>query len=149
MKNLSAGLLAGFVATVVLSLLMVAKTMMGVMPQLDVIAMLSAMMGGQPPLVGWLAHFMIGTLLWGGGFALFYGRIPGRGPVARGVAFGVGAWLAMMVMVMPMAGGGLFGLNFGVMAPVMTLMLHAIFGAVLGGVYGAATSTAHTGLSHA
>lgn len=38
----------------------------------------------------------------------------------------------MMVMLMPMAGAGLFGMNLGVMAPVMTLVLHLIFGAVLG-----------------
>ena len=51
--------------------------------------------------------------------------------------FGVGAWLMMMIAVMPMAGAGLFGMNFGMVAPVMTLVLHIIFGAVLGGVYGA------------
>ena len=45
MNNIKVGLGAGFVATVVLSLMMVAKGMMGVMPELDVIAMLSAMMG--------------------------------------------------------------------------------------------------------
>ena len=42
----------------------------------------------------------------------------------------------MMIVIMPMAGAGLFGMNMGVMAPVMTLMLHVIFGAVLGLVYG-------------
>jgi hypothetical protein len=42
----------------------------------------------------------------------------------------------MMVVLMPMAGAGLFGMNMGVMAPMMTLVLHLIFGAVLGWVYG-------------
>ena len=42
----------------------------------------------------------------------------------------------MMVVLMPMAGKGFFGLGIGWMAPVMTLMLHLIFGAVLGWVYG-------------
>ena len=41
----------------------------------------------------------------------------------------------MMLIVMPAAGAGLFGLNMGMMAPVMTLMLHAIYGAVLGFVF--------------
>ena len=45
MTNLKNGFLAGFAATVVLSLLMVAKGMMGVMPELDVAAMLAMMMG--------------------------------------------------------------------------------------------------------
>ena len=134
MQNIKAGLVAGFIATVVLSVLMMAKTMMGVMPELDVVAMLSAMMGA-PTLMGWVGHFMIGTLAWGGGFAILYNVIPGSGAVIKGVVFGIAAWLGMMVMVMPMAGAGLFGMTFGIMAPMMTLVLHIIFGAVLGAVY--------------
>ncbi len=136
MTNLKNGFLAGFAATAVLSVMMVAKGMMGVMPELDVVAMLSMMMGA-PLIVGWLAHFMIGTLAWGGGFAALYGVIPGGSAILKGIVFGVAAWLAMMIMVMPMAGAGLFGMNFGIMAPMMTLVLHIVFGAVLGGVYGA------------
>lgn len=134
MQTFSTGLLAGFIATVVLSAMMMIKTMMGIMPELDVIHMLSGMMG-MPAAAGWIAHFMIGTLAWGGGFALLYARIPGGGPVARGMVFGTAAWLVMMLAVMPMAGAGLFGLNLGIMAPLMTLGLHLIFGAVLGLVF--------------
>lgn len=134
MTNIKAGLVAGFSATVVLSAMMLAKSMMGVMPELDVIHMLSGMMGA-PAVVGWLAHFMIGTMAWGGGFAVLYGLIPGSGAVMKGILFGIAAWLGMMVMVMPMAGAGLFGMAFGVMAPMMTLVLHIVFGAVLGAVY--------------
>jgi hypothetical protein len=136
MTNLKNGILAGFIATVVLSVMMVAKAMMGVMPQLDVIVMLSAMMG-MPAIFGWLAHFMIGSIAWGGGFAVLYGAIPGGNAIVKGVVFGIVAWLGMMIVVMPMAGAGLFGMAFGIMAPMMTLVLHIIFGAVLGGVYGA------------
>jgi hypothetical protein len=143
MKNITAGLVAGFVATIVLSALMIAKNMMGVMPELDVIAMLSTMMGA-PAAVGWLAHFMIGTIAWGGGFALLYGFIPGGSALLKGIVFATGAWLMMMVAVMPMAGAGLFGMAFGVMAPMMTLVLHIIFGAVLGTIYQARASTALT-----
>lgn len=135
--NIFKGLIAGFVATLVLSGLMVMKSMMGLMPELDVVAMLTHMMGATSPLAGWAAHFMIGAIVWGGSFAFLNSSIPGGGQLAKGVVFGVGAWLLMMVMVMPMAGAGLFGMSFGMMAPVMTLMLHVIFGAVLGAVYGA------------
>ncbi len=41
----------------------------------------------------------------------------------------------MMVVIMPMAGAGIFALNLGIMAPIMTAMLHVIFGAVLGYVF--------------
>ncbi|KEO60072.1 DUF6789 family protein [Thioclava indica] len=134
MQKLPAGLVAGFIGTVVLSAMMLVKAMMGLMPQLDVVAMLSAMMGA-PIAFGWLAHFMIGTLAWGGAFALFYDRIPGGSAPIKGVVFGVAAWLAMMLFVLPMAGAGLFGLALGMMAPVMTLMLHIIFGLVLGATF--------------
>lgn len=134
MRNISAGLTAGFAATIVLSALMVAKAMMGLMPALNVIAMLSHMMGS-PTAMGWIAHFAIGTLAWGGGFALVYDAIPGGSAMVKGIAFAIGAWLLMMIVVMPMAGAGLFGLGLGIMAPIMTLVLHVIFGAVLGAVY--------------
>ncbi|MET4104652.1 putative membrane protein YagU involved in acid resistance, partial [Roseovarius sp. MBR-78] len=127
MTNLKPGLLAGFIATVVLSLLMMGKAMMGVMPELDVIAMLSGMMG-MPAAMGWIAHFMIGTIAWGGGFALLYSALPGGSAIVKGIVFGIAAWLMMMIVVMPMAGAGMFGMNFGMMAPMMTLVLHIIFG---------------------
>jgi hypothetical protein len=100
----------------------------------DIIAMLSAMIGA-PALMGWMGHFMIGTLAWGIGFAVLYDMIPGGSVVAKGVIFDIAAWLGMMIMVMPMAGAGLFGMAMGIMAPMMTLVLHVIFGAVLGAIY--------------
>jgi uncharacterized membrane protein YagU involved in acid resistance len=134
-------MLAGFIATVVLSALMLMKSMMGVMPGLDVIRMLTGMshtLMGLPasPAVGWLLHFMIGTVLWGIGFALLYKALPGRSPAVKGIVFGLLAWLLMMLIPMPMAGAGLFGLKMGMMAPVMTLLLHVIWGAVLGATFG-------------
>lgn len=47
-----------------------------------------------------------------------------------------------MLMVMPMAGVGMFGMNIGPMAPMMTLVRHLIFGAVLGWTYGKLHSSA-------
>jgi len=135
MAKISKGIIAGLVATVVLSMIMVAKAMMGLMPELNVIAMLSSMMHTVPA-IGWAMHFVIGAVAWGVGFAAFYNILPGGSSLTKGVMFGVIAWLMMMLLVMPMAGAGMFGLNMGMMAPVTTLMLHAIFGAVLGGVFG-------------
>ncbi len=136
MKN---GILAGLAATIVLSLLMLAKGMMGVMPELDVIAMLGNMIGEMTgmggPVVGWVMHFMIGALIYGALFAALNDKLPGENQIVKGMVFGVAAWLVMMVAIMPMAGAGVFGMNFGMMAPVMTLMLHLIYGAVLGYTY--------------
>jgi uncharacterized protein YneF (UPF0154 family) len=129
------GLIAGFVGSAVLAVAFVMKSAMGIPPvNLDVIKMLSAMMG-MPSIVGWLAHFMIGTILWGGLFVLANDLIPGKSQTVKGISLGVVAWLMMMVAVMPMAGAGFFGLNFGIIGAVMPLMLHIIFGAVLGFTY--------------
>ena len=149
MNNYIRSMVAGFVATVVLSARMLMQSVMGVMPELDVIQMLTSMAHlnmGLPvnPAVGWILHFMIGTVVWGFLFTFLYERLPGRGAVVKGIVFGTLAWLLMMLLVMPMAGAGLFGLNMGVMAPVMTLMLHLIWGAVLGSVFNMLGSRATT-----
>jgi hypothetical protein len=131
----------GFIATVVLSLLMLVKGAMEVMPELNPVSMLSDMAHekmGMPaiPMIGWLAHFMIGTVLWGILFTLLYPRLPGQDALVKGLSFSTLAWLLMMLLLMPMMGAGLFGLKLGMMAPGMTLLMHLIWGAVLGYTYG-------------
>jgi len=142
--NIGKSIISGFIATVVLSVLMLMKMKMGLMPELNAIKMMTMMahdMMGTPaePVVGWVMHFMIGTIAWGVLFALIGKSLPGSSNIIKGMLFGVLAWVLMMVMVMPMAGAGLFGLNMGMMAPIMTLILHLIYGAVLGGTYGKLT----------
>ena len=134
------GIIAGFIATVVLTVLMLMKEMMGLMPELNVISMLSTMVNakmGMPgtPMVGYLLHFVIGAIVFGILFHALNGSLPGGNQIMKGIVFGVVAWLLMMLLVMPMAGAGMFGMSMGMMAPVMTLMLHVIFGAVLGFSY--------------
>ncbi|MEP7206940.1 MAG: DUF6789 family protein [Casimicrobiaceae bacterium] len=133
-RSYGKGLMAGFVGTVVLSAIMMIKAAMGFMPQLDVIGMLSNMLGGSRA-TGWLAHFVIGTVIWGLLYTAVFGAAP-DGHWWRGIVLGIAAWLMMMVVVMPMAGAGLFGMSMGIVAPVMTLMLHVVYGWVLGAVYG-------------
>jgi len=147
MNNIGKGVIAGFVATTVLSMLMLMKSAMGLMPELDVVAMLGSMTGTGPAM-GWIAHFVIGSVVWGGLFAVLAPSLPGGSLWLKGIVFGIGAWLLMMVAVMPMAGAGLFGMGLGMAAPVMTLMLHVIYGAVLGGVYSALHGSAR-GHQHA
>jgi len=139
MGNIGHGIVAGFVATVVLSVLMLIKAGLGMLPEMNAIRML-AQMGNQyvglpaAPALGWLAHFLIGAILWGVLFAALVRHLPGA-LWLRGVLFSIGAWLLMLIIVMPMAGAGFFGLGIGVGAPVATLVLHLVFGAVLGATY--------------
>jgi hypothetical protein len=134
MNKIVKGMIAGFVATVVISLLMMMKSAMGLMPELDIITILGGMMGSGR-VMGWIAHFMIGTVIFGGLFVLLAPNLPGVSLRLKGVLFGFGAWVLMMVAVMPMVGAGVFGMEFGMDAPIMTLVLLVIYGAVLGGVY--------------
>jgi hypothetical protein len=101
---------------------MLMKAMMGVMPELNPIKMIADMLGA-PPAVGWVMHFMIGTVLWGTLFAWLDPALPGESHWLKGIAFAAGAWL------------GFFGSHLGMTAPIMTLMLHIVFGFVLGSVY--------------
>lgn len=131
MKN---GVIAGLAATVVLSVIMIMKSVMGVLPEFNVIGDWVAVLSkfGLPAsmAMGWIAHFVLGVV-FGAAFAQFRGMLPGSDVVA-GIAFGVAAWLGMMIAFMPLAGNGVFGMNIGMMVPVMTFILHVIFGAVLG-----------------
>ncbi len=133
MKNVLNGLIAGFAATVVLSVLMVFKSMMGLMPDLNVIAMLSGYMGSGS-VMGWFAHIMIGVIGYGLVYSLVFGNWPTGGHGLRGMLLGVAGWLVMMTVLMPVMGAGLFGtaMSSGMMVPLATLVLHVIFGAVLG-----------------
>lgn len=137
--SLKSGLTAGFAATVVLSVLMMIKQAMGVMPEVnpiaDIVRAADDLSGAYLPMIaGWVGHFFIGTVAWGIAYALTSPMLPG-GAALKGAAFGVIAWLATMIIFMPLAGHGFFAMQLGMMAAVGTLILHLIFGVVLGVVY--------------
>ena len=139
-SNIIKGIIAGFAATVVLTLIMMLKTMMGVMPELDPVHMMADMaaqnMGiAKNVAIGWVMHFGIGSIAWGGAFAVLNEHLPSQSQIIKGITLGIGAWFLMMIGPMPMSGSGLFGLNIGPMVPVMTLIFHIIFGVVLGATY--------------
>lgn len=141
MGIISRAVVAGFGATIVLSILMLIKGAMGMLPAMNVIYMLSHMahhIAGLPasPAIGWLLHFSIGTILWGILYGAVFSQLPGNSPVVKGLVFSIGAWLLMMVIVMPLAGKGLFAIQIGIMAAVATLVLHLIWGASLGAIFG-------------
>jgi len=76
------GLVAGFAGSAMLAIIFILKSMMGFMPEMDIIMMLIVMMG-MPAIMGWIAHFAIGTVAWGGLFALANDSIPGQSQIAR------------------------------------------------------------------
>jgi hypothetical protein len=132
MNRYTGGVAAGAFATVVLSALMVLKGAFELAPGFDLIRLLSGLLGDPGNLTaGWIAHALIGTFLWGLLFAALAPAMRG-GYTLRGLVFATGAWVLMMVILMPMAGLALFGMAAGWIVPVFTLALHWVYGAVLG-----------------
>ncbi len=134
----------GLVATAVMTVLMLMAPAMG-LPPMNIGAMLGSVMGGSL-LLGWMAHFVIGTVLAIIYATLFVTRLPGPGFV-RGALYGLVPWIVAQLVVMPMMGAGLFGGSFG--AGFGSLMGHLIYGAVLGGIYGTSEAQAATRAAHA
>jgi len=129
------GLGAGLAATLVLSLVIVLKQALGVLPQLSTISVLAQMVGYQSLAVGWIVHFFVGVMLWGP----LYAWIDPKSSYPHwfnGIMFASVVWLGVMLIIMPIEGAGLFGLQLGLVSPTATLMLHWIYGAVLGSAFG-------------
>ena len=135
MSRVKNGLVAGFAATVVVSVIeainMYALKLFDPFPA--VVAAMAGMRGNMA--AGWGLHFFVGIIVLGTAFALLYDKLPTKTPAAKGIAFSVGAWVLMMLyitMIIPsqraLPSGG-----FEVMA--WMLVTHAIFGVVLGTVY--------------
>lgn len=87
MKYIINGLLTGLVATAVLSLLMMMKGVMGLMPDPDVISMLASQMGSSQA-IGWLDHIMIGVIVCGLAYTLIFLKLPLGGHLGQGLGLG-------------------------------------------------------------
>jgi hypothetical protein len=120
----------------VLSLVLLLKQAVGLVPQLDLVMLLARALGYQTPAAAWAAHCVIGVIVWGTVFPWF-DRKTFFSHWINGIFFASVVWLGVMLVIMPLAGMGLFGLAIGIATPTLTLFLHWIYGVVLGGAYGA------------
>lgn len=141
--NLRKAVLAGITGTAAMTMLMLLAPRMG-MPPMNIGAMLGSMMGGNVAL-GWVAHFMIGSILAVSYAVIFAARFPGPAAV-RGALFSLLPWLMSQLIVMPMMGMGLF--SGSMLAAGGSLMGHLVFGAVTGSIYGTPAESA-AGAQHA
>lgn len=136
MSRVQKGLVAGFAATVAVSLIELVNVTVGhwavSFPQL-----LSVMLQ-QPEssAVGWIAHFIAGTLVLGPLFAILCPRLPTDTAESKGILFAVGAFILMGLFLAPMMGVGMFFMRAGFGTLAWMIASHAIFGIVLGNVYG-------------
>ena len=119
MDTLGRGIIAGFMATLILSVL--------IEPMTTIARMAEVLPRAFAPIL----HFFVGSFVWGAGFALLHPLL--RGPSwLRGLIFGALAWLVVMVFVMPLARTGLFGIKLGFAAPAVMMLVHLVYGVMLG-----------------
>jgi hypothetical protein len=81
--------------------------------------------------------YLAGGLFWAVVYSLVETRLGGS-PLVRGVAFAMLPALVSLAVVLPVLGGGPFGLALGAgpLPTIGNLALHAVYGAILGVVYG-------------
>jgi len=126
---------AGIAGTAVMTMMTMVAPMMG-MPEMNIPAMLAGFMGF-PIVLGWGAHFMIGTTLALGYVYFFHSKLPGA-PWLKGAIYGLFPWLLAQIMVNPVMGAGMFATNTPTPVLMVTgsLMGHLVYGAVVGVIYG-------------
>lgn len=130
----SRAILAGVAGTAAMTAVGVWMAPMMGMPPMNPAAMLAGAMGGNVVL-GWMGHFMIGSVL-----ALIYAAVAGRLPGApwfRGALFSLAPWLMAQVAVIPMMGMPIF--SGSLRLAMGSLLGHLVYGAVVGAIYGAAS----------
>lgn len=140
MLDILRGLIAGFIATLAILLLLILKDMVGLSYNLNTMPLLRSL-SQQPnpllisPAIGWIIHFLIFSLLWSFVFTLITAKGL-RHPVRiYAMGFCLFAWLFMMLLTMPLAGNGYFALQKDLWAPLLSLLLHLVWGWILAIVY--------------
>ena len=117
------GIVAGFIATLVLSALH------------EPVTVVTESVGVRTPISGLLFHFFVGTLLWGSAFGFVHDYLFGPSWL-RGVVFAAVAALIVMLVFAPLTGSGFLCLKLGLLAPVAVALFHLAYGAILGAIYG-------------
>ena len=133
-------IVAGFIATLVMTVLMYGAPMMG-MPKMDIAAMLGSMLAqGMPaPLsgawwVGMMMHFVNGIIIFPLLYAYaLYPVLPGA-PWLKGATWGLILWAIAQAIVTPMMGMGFFSSAAPqpMMAVAGSLLGHLVYGGILG-----------------
>lgn len=140
-SRIQKGMIAGFAATAAVAILEVAKFYLtqstGAFAEVRIFPLLLAAMVGMQGsyMVGWIIHFVTGTLILGPAFGLLCPRLPTDTLVTKGILFAVGAFILMSLTVAPMAGLGMFAMAAGFPTLMWLIATHIVFGIIMGGVY--------------
>ena len=136
MSRVKKGLVAGLVATVVVSVLEMINLLVGqwFTPFPGIIAQMIGMPGNLA--VGWIAHVVIGTLVLGSLFGILCPRLPTDTWGTKGIAFAVGAFVVLITGIILMGDPLFFSGSDGFGTIAWLLVTNAVFGLTLGSVYG-------------
>jgi hypothetical protein len=134
MGDVTEGIIAGLIATIVTTIVIFAQQAAGIVPAFNLIALIQTAATGNDLVFAWVFHFVVGVVVWGGLFAVFSPHLPGPHWV-RGLIFGLLTWLATMLAFLPAAGMPMFALGSGAAIPMVALAINLIFGLVLGESY--------------
>ena len=132
MSRVKKGLVAGFVATLAVSLMEAVNltTVQWFAPFPGIVARL---LGLDSVAAGWVVHAIAGTLILGPLFGILCPRLPTDTPESKGIVFATGAFVAMMLVMMLFGDAFVFGSNFATVG--WMLVTHVVFGIGLGNVY--------------
>lgn len=135
MSRVKKGMIAGFAATLAVSVLEIGNMILG-SPFMSFPAIVASMLGMLGNMaVGWVAHLISGTVILGGLFGYLCPRIPTTTPATKGIAFAIGAMVVMLTGVFLFGSRGTFAGEDGFGTIGWVLATHAVFGVVLGTVY--------------
>jgi hypothetical protein len=128
-------MVAGLFATIAVSILEAVNVFAGpwVEPFPGFLAGLIGLPGNLA--VGWIAHFVAGTVVLGSLFGILCPRLPGGTAETKGIIFAVAAWAVLMVGVFLFGDPRMFRGSGGFGMIAWMLVSHAVFGIVLGNVY--------------
>lgn len=142
-RNSANGFLWGVVATLVMSTILVTGYVTGMTPMPKPIpaAVTAALLGGILPAVKPFA--VLFHLLYGGVAGAVFVAIANERTVEKALGYGVALWVVMGLVVLPLAGWGLFGTAVTPKIAVATLVLHLVYGTALwaGLTYGPSVGT--------
>jgi hypothetical protein len=135
MRSVKNGIIAGLVATFVTGAVMLMNNAVHGWPSLGTGRMLAAAMGmPDHVLIGWLTYLVFAVFIWGIAFAYIAPAIPVRSYLVKGLLLAFACWLVITLIIMPLAGVGLFGANRP-LTPAIALVLAIIYWSVLSLVY--------------
>ncbi|HKA43607.1 MAG TPA: DUF6789 family protein [Burkholderiales bacterium] len=136
MVSIRNGLISAIFATLAAGSMMLMNNALHRVPELHLARTLAAVLGYPDRLmVGWIAFLVLGILVFGVLFAVLAPKLPVRSYLVKGLIFGVMSWLLMMVVIMPLAGAGFFGVTRGHILALAALVLNLVYWIVLSLIY--------------